>query len=216
MSLKTKPTTKTYPATTVDRQDPPHFKIAEALKELVARTPVSSEEESHNPFERANELKTAACIKSAAISGMLAIPPGPMGMLTILPDLMLIWNVQQQLVADIANCFGKRGVLTREVMLYCLFRHGAAFLARDLIVRTGERILVRRVALRSLQRILQKVGLKITQKTIARSLSRWVPIIGAAGVAAYSYYDTKCVAETAIELFSKTVVIEGKAKALAV
>jgi hypothetical protein len=101
MSLKTKPTTKTYPATTVDRQDPPHFKIAEALKELVARTPVSSEEESHNPFERANELKTAACIKSAAISGMLAIPPGPMGMLTILPDLMLIWNVQQQLVADI-------------------------------------------------------------------------------------------------------------------
>jgi hypothetical protein len=210
MSNKTKAATQTVASKfTVETVQ---IKIAEVLKEIVARTPVSSEEESQTPFERAHQLKYAACLKSAAISGTLAIPPGPMGMLTILPDLMAIWSLQQQLVSDIASCFGKRGVLTREVMLYCLFRHGAAFLARDLVVRAGERILVRRVALRTFQQLLKKIGIQITQKTIGRSLSRWVPILGAAGVAAYSYYDTKCVAETAIELFSQPVVVDEEAR----
>jgi arginine repressor len=74
-------------------------------------------------------------------------------------------------------------------------------------------MLVRRVTLRTLQQTLQKIGFKLTQKTISRTLARWVPLIGAAGMAAYSYYDTKCVAETAIEAFSKPIVIEGTSKA---
>jgi len=208
MSPKTKSSTQTKPVTTTATPEPPHFKIAEALRTLISRTPDSSEEESSTPFQRANQLKNAACLKAAAISGMLTLPPGPFGMLTILPELIAIWRLQQQLVADIANCFGKREVLTQEMMLYCLFKHGAAFLARDLVVRTGERVLVRRVTLRTLQQTLQKIGFKLTQKTIGRTLSRWVPLIGAAGMAAYSYYDTKCVAETAIEAFSKPIVIE--------
>ena len=209
MNIKTKPATQSVASKL--SVETLQNKIADVLKEIVARTPVSSEEESKTPFERAHQLKDAACLKSAIISGTLAIPPGPLGMLTILPDLMAIWALQQQLVSDIANCFGKRGALTREVMLFCLFRHGAAFLARDLVVRTGERILVRRVALRTFQQLLKKIGIQITQKSIGRSLSRWVPIVGAASVAAYSYYDTKCVAETAIELFSQPLVLDEKA-----
>lgn len=213
MSPKTKSSTQTKSVTTTAIAEPPHFKIAEALRTLISRTPDSSEEESSTPFQRANQLKNTACLKAATISGILTLPPGPLGMLTILPDLIAIWRLQQQLVADIANCFGKREVLTQEMMLYCLFKHGAAFLARDLVVRTGERMLVRRVTLRTLQQTLQKIGFKLTQKTISRTLARWVPLIGAAGMAAYSYYDTKCVAETAIEAFSKPIVIEGTSKA---
>ena len=188
-------------------QDPLSSKVAEFLMDLISRTPDSSETETSSPFERAKELKRSACLKAAGISGTLAIPPGPLGMVTILPDLMAIWAIQQQLVADIANNFGKRSALTREVMAFCLFRHGAAFLARDLVVRMGERLLVRRVALRSLQQILRKIGLQLTQKVISKTLSRYIPVIGALGVAGYSYYDTDCVAETAIELFSQPVVL---------
>ena len=188
-------------------QDPQPSKVAVFLMDIVSRTPDSSETESRTPFERAMQLKRSACLKAAGISGTLAIPPGPLGMATIIPDLMAIWAVQQQLVADIANSFGKRAALTREVMAFCLFRHGAAFLARDLVVRMGERLLVRRVALRSLQQILRKIGLQLTQKAISKTLSRYIPVVGALGVAGYSYYDTGCVAETAIELFSQPVVL---------
>jgi hypothetical protein len=65
------------------------------------------------------------------------------------------------------------------------------------------------VALRTLQQLLKKIRFQLTQKTISRTLSQWVSIIGAAGLKAYSYYDTKKVAETSIELFSQPFVIRG-------
>jgi hypothetical protein len=37
----------------------------------------------------------------------MALPPGPLGLATVIPDLLAIWKLQQQLVADIAAVFGK-------------------------------------------------------------------------------------------------------------
>jgi len=120
--------------------------FAKAIFNLVTQIPDSTEPLNADPNARAKALTSTACIKSAAISGSLALPPGPLGMLTVLPDLVTIGKLQRQLVADIAACYGKQVVLTRELMLYCLFRHGAAVFMRDLVTRLGERLLVRRVA----------------------------------------------------------------------
>jgi hypothetical protein len=38
-------------------------------------------------------------------------------------------------------------------------------------------------------------------------VARYAPVIGAIGVGGYAYYDTNKVAKTAIELFSKEVVV---------
>ena len=61
--------------------------IAEGLMKLVSRVPYSEEEVSKSPSERAKSLVLQASAKSALVSGTLALPPGPPGMLTILPDL---------------------------------------------------------------------------------------------------------------------------------
>lgn len=189
------------------RSDDSASTVTRFLTELIAHIPSSSETEASNPKKRAKSIIQNAALRAAGISGTLALPPGPIGMATILPDLAAIWHLQQQLVADIASCFGKRAALTKEVMVYCLFRHGAALFVRDLVVRVGERVLIRRVALRSIQRILQKVGIRVTQKVIARTVSRYIPLVGALGIGGYSYYDTKKVGDTAIELFSKEIDI---------
>ncbi len=112
------------------------------------------------------------------------------------------------MVADIAATYGKSVFLGKETMIYCLFKHSGAALMRDLVVRVGERYLVRRTALRAIQQILQKLGVRVTQRVIGKSISRWIPILGAFGVGAYAYYDTTQVAATAIELFSKKLVHE--------
>lgn len=117
------------------------------------------------------------------------------------------------MVADIAGTYGKQTFLTREQMLYCLFRHTAAQAVRDLVVRVGDRFLVRRVLLRAFQTIARKVGVRITQRVIGKSISRWLPIIGALGVGAYAYYDTGQVAQTAIELFEGEIEIEPEPEA---
>ena len=178
-------------------------KISEKLLELVGSVPISGEHAAADPRTRARALVSSAALKSAAISGSLALPPGPLGLITILPDLYAIWRVQAQLVADIAAVYGKTGFLTEETILFCLFKHAAAQAVRDLIVRAGERVLIERPTWRTLQRISARIGAKTTQRILGRGVSRWVPIAGALGVAGYAYYDTRAVGQTAMDLFCK-------------
>jgi hypothetical protein len=61
-------------------------------------------------------------------------------MLTVIPDLIAIWRVRSQLVADLAGCFGKTAQFTLGQMIHCLFRHTTSQAIRDLVVRVGERV----------------------------------------------------------------------------
>lgn len=182
--------------------------VSRALSKLIASTPRSDERTSSDPLARSRALAKSAARRAAAISTGLSLPPGPVGMLTILPDLLAIWNLQRSLVADIASAHGKRASLTREAMVYCLFKHGGAALLRDVVVRAGERFVVRRTSLRVLEELLSKIGVRISQRMLGEALARYVPLLGAAAIGAYAYYDTAKVAANTIELFSAEVVVE--------
>lgn len=184
-------------------------KIAEVLQNFLSEIPSTKEPASSNPEVRSKELAHAASKKAAIASGMLAIPPGPLGLLTIIPDLIAVWKIQAQLVADIAGAYGKTGSLSKEQMLYCLFKHILAQSMRDIVVRIGERVVIKRASLQALQKALQKVGIKVTQHLIGKGVSRWLPIAGALGVAAYAYYDTSVVSQNTVEFFSSEIDIEG-------
>jgi hypothetical protein len=177
--------------------------IAQVIQDFISDIPSSSESLSADPLARCNSLRKRAAYKAALVSGSLSLPPGPFGMLTIIPDLLAVWKIQAQLVADIAAAFGKTATLTREQMLYCLFRHLASHVVRDLAVRVGEKILVRRASLRLLQQLLKKIGVIVTQRIAGRFVARWIPVLGALGVGAYAFYDTTQVGDTAIELFQQ-------------
>lgn len=179
--------------------------IAQAILEVVGSVPGTTEAANTNPAERARAIQAAASLRAAAVSGALALPPGPLGIVTILPDLAMVWRIQAQMVADIAGAYGKTARLSQEQMIYCLFRHAAAQLVRDLGMRIGERIVFKTVTLASIQRLARRLGLKVTQRVIAKSVARWLPVLGAAGVAGYAYYDTARVGVTASELFASNV-----------
>jgi hypothetical protein len=185
-------------------------KIAEAILNFIGRIPDTNERKSRDPKKGARGVASSAALKAAVTSGTLALPPGPLGWLTILPELVAVWRIQAQMVADIAAIYGKKSSLNREQMLYCMFRHVAAQAVRDLVVRLGERFLVRRVSLRVIQKVARRIGVKITQRTIGRGLSRWLPIVGALGVGAYAYWDSGQVAATAIELFEGEIEITAE------
>lgn len=134
--------------------------------------------------------------------------PGPLGMLTLLPDIVGVWRIQAQMVSDIAATYGKTATLTRQHMVYCLFKHSAAQLLRDVIVREGARYLVLPMTLRMMRSLVSKIGIKVGERTVSKALARYAPVVGAVGVGAYAYYDTKKVAETAIKLFSSEVLVQ--------
>src|SRR5450432_2395441 len=120
--------------------------IVDAIENAVSRVPASREHAVLQPDLAARKLARKAARRAAALSGTLALPPGALGMLTVIPDLIAIWRLQAQLVADIAGLYGKDLQLTRTHMVYCLFRHAATQLARDVVVRTGQRLVVRQLS----------------------------------------------------------------------
>jgi len=182
--------------------------VLRLLENLVSSVPSSTEALSTVPQERANEILRMSGLKAGALSAGLAIAPGPVGMLTVIPDLIQVWNIQRQMVSDIAACYGKSAQLNPQMMVYCLFRHGAAMLARDVLVRVGERMILKQGSLRMMQKVLQRVSIKMTQKAIGKSISRWVPVVGPIVVGGYSMIDTRSVGKTAIETFSRVIEIE--------
>ncbi len=177
-------------------------RIGDAIIDLLGRLPQTTEAASTTPRARAGAIADAASRKAALVSGTLALPPGPLGWLTVLPELYAIWKIQAQMVADIAGAYGRRWQLTREQMLFCLFRHAAAHAFRDIAVQVGERWLVQTAGLASVRTAARKIGVKLTERGIGRGLARWLPMVGAMGVGAYAWYDTRKVAHTAIALFS--------------
>jgi len=185
-----------------------HRRIAQAIVDFVSQIPVSRIDSSRDPATEARRLANRAAQHAALTAGSLALPPGPLGWLTLLPELIAIWKIQAQLVSDIAAAYGRHATLEREQMLWCLFRHTAAQAFRDLAVQIGDRLVFRRMTRGVAQRIAGQVGVKLSRRTLSEGLSRWLPLIGALGVGAYAYYDTGQVAGTAIALFSGEVMFE--------
>jgi hypothetical protein len=188
---------------------PEHNRVTQAILDFVSSVPDSKVDSSDDAKELARKLGSRAAQRAALTAGSLALPPGPLGWLTVLPELIAIWKIQGQMVSDIAAAYGRHATLGREQMLWCLFRHTAAQAFRDLVVRMGDRLVFRRMSHGLAQRVAKQIGVKLTQRTVGEGLSRWLPVVGALGVGAYAYYDTGQVAATAIALFSGEMVIEG-------
>jgi hypothetical protein len=182
--------------------------IARAIVDIISKVPTTNEQLATDPSVRAKEIMRASALKAAAVSGAMTLTPGPLGMATVLPDLYSVWRIQAQMVADIAAAFGRSGELSQKQMLYCLFRHAAAQLFRDLVTRVGERVLFRKASLGVIQAIARGLGVRVTKKVIAQSVSRWLPAIGAVGMAGYAAWDTQSVGRTALELFSNPILDE--------
>jgi len=185
--------------------------IARALLPFMAKIPTSKERQSHTPAADARQKAHAAAAKAALAAGALALPPGPLGWLTLLPEMVGVWKIQRQLVADIAALYGKQATLTPEQVVYCLFQHTAAQGVRDLVVRVGQRTLVRRASPRLIGALTRRIGAKLAQRAFGKGMARWVPIVGAVGVGVYAYVDTAQVAATAIDLFEDVIEVEATA-----
>ena len=180
-------------------------KAINIIFDLITNIPESIYVSSMDPDSRVKLITQRASFKAATVSTTLSIPAGFTGVLTAIPD--------------IAATYGKLALLSREAMVWCLFRHSAAQLLRDVAVRTGSRVVVQKLSTTALKKVIEKVGLKISSTFLSKSLLRAIPAIGAIGNGAYAYYDTTEVGKTAAAYFraladqEKTDGEEGSEKA---
>jgi hypothetical protein len=196
-----------------------HGPIIEALERVLADIPPPASRPSELPDSAAKSIARRAAKRAAVLSVSLALPPGPLGFMTLLPDLYLIWQTQRQMVSDIFGVYGRSAELTRTHMLYCLFRHAASHVLRDVVVRGGQRLVIRQLSGGALRSALGGIGVSVSQRLAGSAAGRWIPLAGAAAVGAYAYWDTLQVANTAQRLLASPLVeaaderAPGKAKA---
>jgi len=180
----------------------PARKVEGTIERVITAIPAPRTRPVTHPESEAVAIAQRAAKRAAVLSGSLALPPGPFGLMTVLPDLYLIWQTQRQMIADIFELYGRTPELTRTHMLYCLFRHAASQVLRDVAVRTGQRIVVEQLSAGALKKVVNKVGLSISKRVAGNAAGRWIPLAGAAAVGAYAYWDTLQVAKTARRLLS--------------
>jgi uncharacterized protein (DUF697 family) len=127
-------------------------------------------------------------------------------MAAAIPEIATIMRNQIAMIYDIGMEYGKKDVLTKEllagVMMTALGAGGGT-----LLVMQGGKVLVKRAALRVFQKVIALLAGRVTQQVLKSMISKWVPIVGAAAMAAWSNYLTKKVGRKAIEIFEKDIVL---------
>lgn len=181
----------------------PSRAVTGVIEQVIADVPSPRAHAATHPDAAAQRIARDAAKRAALVSGSLALPPGPLGLLTVLPDLYLIWKTQRQMVADIFGVYGRTAELTRTHMLYCLFRHAASQVLRDVVVRSGQRYVVQKLGTRTLSALASRVGFSVSKRVAGSAATRWIPLAGAAAVSAYAYWDTLQVAKTAQRLLAQ-------------
>lgn len=176
--------------------------VTGVIERVIAEVPAPRTGVAEQPDRAAARIAKTAAQRAALVSGSLALPPGPFGLLTVLPDLYVIWRTQRQMVADIFAVYGRSAELSRTHMLYCLFRHAASHVLRDVAVRSGQRFIVRQLSSHALAKAAGKIGAAVSTRVVGTATSRWIPLAGAAAVSAYAYWDTLQVAKTAQRLLA--------------
>lgn len=180
----------------------PARQVTGVIERVIAEVPAPRTGVAEDPDRAAARIARSAAQRAALVSGSLALPPGPLGLLTVLPDLFVIWRTQRQMVADIFAVYGRTAELSRTHMLYCLFRHAASHVLRDVAVRSGQRLIVKQLSSQAITTAASKISVAVSTRVAGSAASRWIPLAGAAVVSAYAYWDTLQVAKTARRLLA--------------
>lgn len=141
-----------------------------------------------------------------AVSGGISLIPGPWGMAAAIPEVVILIRNQLTMIYDIGVAHGKSKVLNKE-LLAGVFLSAMGVSAGGLLVMHGGRVLVRRVALRVFQRIIILLAGKVTQQMLRSLVSKWLPIVGAAAMAAWSNYSTRQIGKKATEILAMPIEV---------
>ncbi|MFE8646509.1 hypothetical protein ACFX58_15625 [Sphingomonas sp. NCPPB 2930] len=137
---------------------------------------------------------------NAMISGGSSLIPGPWGMLAVTPELVIVIKNQVQMIYDIGQALGQEEKITKELLLGIFFA-AAGTGAGGLLTVQGGKVLVRRASLRVIQKIIAMLGGRITQQALKSAISKWLPVVGAAAMAAWTGYMTRNIGRKAEEIF---------------
>ncbi len=181
--------------------------VSGLLTQVISQVPEPRLSGSPSDEDYIRKLIKHSALKSSSVSAALAVPGGVVGLVSALPDIAMVWRIQSQLISNIAAAHGKSAQVTREQMLWCMFRQMAVGVMKEVIVQQGSQYLVRTMSDKALKSILGKVGHGIVRSQGSRAMGKVVPLLGSVSAGALTYYDTWRVGRNAHRLYSGELIL---------
>ncbi len=197
------------PIFTMKKKKTPTDLIVNKLYDLLSQVPEAKFSGKPSDPVFVKQIVRRHAVQASSVSAALSIPGGVVGLLSVIPDVAAVWRIQAQMIANVAAAHGKEALVTREQMIWCMFRQMAFGMAKELIVQQGSRYLVKQVQPKMIQKIAEKIGHGIVKGQGAKLISKAVPLVGSVSSGALTYYDTMRVGKNARELYSKEVILLG-------
>ena len=159
--------------------------------------------------EEVRKLISDCALSNAGISGGASLMPGPAGMVAVIPEVMMVTRSQIGLVYDIAAAHGKKDLMTKDLAAM-VFASALGRGAGSLLIMKGGDVIVRQLSKGVLKTLFNKVlAGRIAHSVIKSSVSKWLPGVGAAAMAAWSNYTTRKIGERANRIFASDLKFQG-------
>lgn len=137
--------------------------------------------------------------KNAIISGGIGLIPGPVGMIAAIPEIVAVIKNQIKMVADIANAYGQKA--DKELVMEILF--GVAGSATiGLVAGAGQNIFVKKVGTKASKKAIEIFSKNILKQLLKSMSAKWIPVVGAVAMAAWSKYTTSKIGKRANDIFA--------------
>jgi hypothetical protein len=136
------------------------------------------------------------------ISTGAGIPTGPVGLATIIPEVVAITKLQIDLIFKVAKFHQQEAKVNKTIILAVLGVAVGVVLKHALINKVGTRIIVKSLSAEGAKRITREIGEKFAVGLLKRGLGRWIPLMLAPVFGYLSLAMTRKVGREAESLFS--------------
>ena len=142
------------------------------------------------------------------ISTGAGIPMGPIGLATIIPEVVSITKLQINLIFKVAKFYGQEAKVNKTIILAILGGALGVVLKQALINKVGTRIIVKSLSAEGTKRITREIGERFATRLLRKGIGRWIPIALAPVFGYFSLSMTRKVGREAESLFSHELEVD--------
>jgi len=134
--------------------------------------------------------------------------PGPIGMATILPEVIALTRLQVNLIYRIAKHHGKQERVNKELVLLILGNAMGIAAGEVLLRRAGTNLVVKSVSSGVIKGLSRRIGARIVDRAVERAIARWIPMVTAPLFGYFSRSLTRRIGKEAERIFSLRIEVE--------
>ena len=136
------------------------------------------------------------------------IPSGPVGLATIIPEVVALTKLQINLIFKVAKFHQQEAKVNKTIILAVLGVAMGVVLKHALINKVGTRIIVRSLSAEGAKRITREIGEKFAVGLLKSGIGRWIPLMLAPVFGYLSLSMTRKVGREAELLFSHELEVD--------